>query len=304
MRVRAAGQSDLPALYELARRSLMFDSFSRELLAEKLFRNPSSGRDEYRVYAAEQAGTIVGMMQAVLRPDQAKGWLGLFAVDPSVRRQGIASALLRQVREYWQDAGAHGAEILTIPGNYFTPGLDPRYTAAVCFLERAGFERSGDCVNLIAELEDHIDTAAKERRLAAEGIAVRRASVADELLLDGFFDEHFGRDWRLEAGLALHNDPAGLHLALADGRIIAFSAHSTQNREWGFFGPMGTAPQARGRGLGRVLLWRCLNDLGAAGHKTAVIPWVGPIAFYSHYAGCRVERVLWRYRLTLQSGAD
>ena len=97
----------------------------------------------------------------------------------------------------------------------------------------------------------------------------------------------------------MRNDPPAMHLAVADGRIIAFSGHSSQNREWGFFGPMGTTPAARGKGVGQVLLRRCLNDLRDAGHTTAVIPWVGPIGFYSRYCNCRVDRVFWRYRKTL-----
>ena len=44
-----------------------------------------------------------------------------------------------------------------------------------------------------------------------------------------------------------------------------------------------------------------LNDMRDAGHRTAVIPWVGPIAFYQQWAGCRVDRVFWRYRLALQA---
>jgi GNAT superfamily N-acetyltransferase len=91
-------------------------------------------------------------------------------------------------------------------------------------------------------------------------------------------------------------DPPAVHLALRDDRIVAFSAHSAQNREWGFFGPMGTTPAARGHGLGAVLLMRCLEDLRKAGYGRAVIPWVGPIAFYAANVPCRVERVYWRLR--------
>jgi len=122
---------------------------------------------------------------------------------------------------------------------------------------------------------------------------------ADRDRLDEFFAVDFGPDWGYEAGLALAADPPALHLALLEDRLIAFAAHSTQNREWGFFGPMGTTPAARGRGIGRVLLLRCLNDLLAAGHQTAVIPWVGPISFYQEHCGAVVERVFWRYRLRL-----
>lgn len=152
---------------------------------------------------------------------------------------------------------------------------------------------------MTAELDHPFDTGADEDRLSPMGIAVRRAGPEDESLLDAFFARHFGADWLMETSLAMNNDPPGLHLALAENRVIAFSGHSSQNREFGFFGPMGTAPEARGKGIGRVLLRRCLNDLRDAGHKTSVIPWVGPISFYARHCGARVDRVFWRYRKQL-----
>ena len=294
--IEPATPSHLDDLYAIAAAAGVHDHFSPALLHEKLFAAPRPDQFGWRVLAAVANGTIVGFAQGVVRPAARKAWLGLFAVTPTWRRRGVASALLAALRDSWpRDIGE--IEALAIPGNYFTPGIDPRYTAGLCFLERTGFERFRDCVNLRAELKADFDTSAEQERLAAAGIEIRRARMDDDTLLDAFFEEHFGADWRFEAALALANEPPALHLALRDGRIIAFSAHSGQNREWGFFGPMGTSPAARGHGLGRVLLWRCLNDLRAAGHRSAVIPWVGPIAFYHQWAGCVVERVFWRYRL-------
>jgi GNAT superfamily N-acetyltransferase len=291
-----AGEHDLGDLYALASATLSLDSFSRELLAEKLFWLPRPDRYQARLYAAVDGTATVGMMHAIWRPAEAKGWIGLFAVAPEWRRRGVGSALFGRVLADWRAAGIGEVEALAVPGNYFTPGLDPRYTEALCFLEHHGFERFKDCVNLLADLREPFETAAEEARLGKLGIAVRRADASDEGLLDAFFAVCFGPDWRQEADLAMRNEPPALHLALSDGRIIGFSAHSSQNREWGFFGPMGTAPEARGTGIGRVLLWHCLNDLRNAGHRTAVIPWVGPIGFYSRYVPCRVDRVFWRYR--------
>jgi GNAT superfamily N-acetyltransferase len=295
--MRAASREDLPALYELARNALVHDSFSPELLAEKLFEPRRPNEFQWAVHLAELDGRPAGFMQSVARPAAHKAWIGLFAVAAALRRRGIASALFQHAKANWP-ADTDEVEVLAIPGNYFAPGLDPRYTAALCFLERRGFERFKDCVNLTADLSERFDTSADQQRLAAAGIDVRRARADDDGLLDAFFAEHFGEEWRFEVGLAMQNDPPTLHLALKDDRVIAFSAHTTQNREWGFFGPMGTAPEARGGGVGRVLLWHCLNDMRDAGHRTSVIPWVGPIAFYQQGCGARVERVFWRYRLT------
>ena len=35
------------------------------------------------------------------------------------------------------------------------------------------------------------------------------------------------------------------------------------------------------------------------GFKQSIIPWVGPIAFYSNYADAKVDRVFWRYEKKL-----
>jgi GNAT superfamily N-acetyltransferase len=291
-------------MYELASSSLVFDNFSQDLLREKLFENPDAGQFAKWVYVAEQNGDLVGLMQGVERASHAKGWLGLFVVRPASRRQGIATALFDRAVEDFRQAGLHEIEALAIPGNYFNPGLDPRYTPALCFLEAKKFERFKDCVNLAADLSNRFDTRAEQQRLDTLDITVRRADDSDGPLLDAFFAEQFGPDWRMEAALAMRNNPPALHLALKEDRVIAFSGHSSQNREWGFFGPMGTTPQARGTGIGRVLLWHCLNDMHDAGHRTSVIPWVGPIGFYSRYIPCRVDRVFWRYRLELVDGQD
>lgn len=293
--IRAATEADLPQLYALAREALILDRFTIDLLREKLFAGRRAAEFSWSVYLAEQGGRPVGFMQSAVRAAIGRAWVGLFAVAADFRRRGIASALLNRARDDWP-ANPELIEVLAIPCNYFAPGLDPRYTAAVGFLEKAGFERFRDCVNMRAVLNARRDTTAECEALAAAGIEVRRARRGDDETLERFFSAHFGADWRFEAHLAMQVSPPALHLALVDGEIIAFSAHSTQNREWGFFGPMGTSPAARGRGLGRLLLIHCLNDLYDAGHRTAVIPWVGPIRFYSDAVGAVVERVFWRYR--------
>lgn len=332
---RVAGRGDLPRLYALFREALALDTFSAELLAEKLFPVSPRPGDETRVLIADSPGgagvsrgagilpaeepggvgilpamsgtarsappppaPLLAAMQWTIRPTAGRAWLGLFAVARHARRRGVASRLLSRLRA--ETPTGASIEVLATPGNYFTPGLDPRYTAAHCFLERRGFARLPEktCVNMRCALAAPFETAQAEAALAAHGIACRRASRGDEAAFDAFFSAQFGDDWRYEVAQGLRCDPPAVHVAIEDDQILGFAAHSTQNREWGFFGPMGSAPAARGKGVGRVLLMRCLNDLRAAGHASAVIPWVGPIAFYKQYVDADVERVFWRYSLT------
>ncbi len=294
--VRRAVESDLEQIFAVAREALFLDRFSSELLREKLFANRRVEEFRWFIDVAECGGRIVGFLQSAVRPVLKKGWIGLFGITAAHRRRGVASALHTAAIARMPEA-VREIEALAIPCNYLLPGVDPRYTEALCFFETLGYRRFAEASNMLADLSREFETHSAIAELSAQGVTIRRADPADRPLLDAFFAAHFGEGWRYEAELAFENAPPSLHLALREGRIIGFSAHSTQNRELGFFGPMGTAPECRGLGVGRVLLWLCLNDLRDAGHTTAVIPWVGPISFYHRWAGCRVERVFWRYRL-------
>ncbi len=84
-----------------------------------------------------------------------------------------------------------------------------------------------------------------------------------------------------------------------NGEIIAFSEFETNNKGTGWFGPMSTSVNARGKGVGGVLLKRCMNEMKKMGFKTSIIPWVGPISFYMHYINSPVDRVFWRYEKKL-----
>src|SRR5207237_1381447 len=70
------------------------------------------------------------------------------------------------------------------PGNYLTPGIDPRYEAGLAFLRARGFEQVGSERNLRVPLSGNRKTTRvhAERlavRCAAAGYQVRRALAAD-----------------------------------------------------------------------------------------------------------------------------
>nr|MDQ3301155.1 GNAT family N-acetyltransferase [Myxococcota bacterium] len=88
---------------------------------------------------------------------------------------------------------------------------------------------------------------------------------------------------------ALGHQPAGVHVALADGAYCAFAAHDGNNRGLGWFGPTGTWPAHRGKGLGEALLLACLVDV-AAEHARCEVAWIGPRPFYEKVAGIVDER--------------
>jgi hypothetical protein len=72
---------------------------------------------------------------------------------------------------------------------------------------------------------------------------------------------------------------------------VAFAAHDGNNAGLGWFGPAGTLPAHRGRGLGAALLLQCLLDVAEAGHEAGVIAWIGPREFYERTVGAVDDRM-------------
>lgn len=298
MKLRRLRDEDIEALLALWNRNLRFDQLTPELLEEKVWDDPDF--DPELTGVVEHNGAPVGFIMGVVRGHESDltGYVKMLVVDRKVQRKGIGTRLLQEI-----EAGLKARQVIRIrvcesAPNYLTPGLDPRYTRALVFFERHGYQRFGETWNMEADLsQDAFDTTAQESALAEKGIEIRRAIMGDVEDIERFLQKHWPA-WIPEVQRSLLNYPISLHLALLDGRVIAFSAYDCNNFNTGWFGPMGTDPEFRGMGIGGVLLRRCLADIKAQGHRFATIPWVGPIAFYLHYAGAEISRVFYRLQKT------
>ena len=82
---------------------------------------------------------------------------------------------------------------------------------------------------------------------------------------------------------------SGTGASAKDGAYAGFAAHDGNNRGLGWFGPTGTWPAHRGKGLGEAVLLACLVDV-AAEHARCEIAWIGPRPFYEKAAGIVDER--------------
>jgi mycothiol synthase len=291
--------ADQAAMLMLWNRHAIFDPMTSALLHEKVWGDGEVKPD--LTWAAERHGQLTGFSIGVVRQRETGlvGYLKLLIVDVASRRQGVGSQLLHVTEHALQQAGASVVRVGESAPNYLTPGLDRRYTAGTCFLTARGYQPIGITYNLTVDLTHHdFITAAAETRLAARGITVRRAEPGDTQPVLAVMQAHWPV-WRAEVTQALTNKPISLHLALQQEHMLGFAAYDTNNLGTGWFGPMGTIPEAEGQGLGRVLLWRCLRDQKAQGHAAAMIPWVGPIDFYRRYAKAQIARTFCRYEKRL-----
>jgi len=280
--------------------NVTYDPVTLELLKEKTFGDPDFDPD-LNLFV-EENGKILSFMQGIIRKianDQKMGWIKLFATDAKRRRQRLATTLFQQIEQKMKNDGVTVIRLIDSVPNYFQPGIDPRYTEAIAFAKHHGFKRFADTSNMEVDLEHQdFETDVAERRLAKEGFLIRRANQDDMHLVLALLSQYFDH-WIPEVKIAFNNAPISLHIAQFKGKIEAFSAYDTNNLNTGWFGPMGTNPVFRGKGIGGVLLKRCLNDIKIQGHKRAIIPWVGPMSFYLHHVNAKLTRVFWRYEKEL-----
>jgi GNAT superfamily N-acetyltransferase len=258
-----------------------------EVADEKLFApGPTAA---VHAFGAWQGNELIGVAAVSAR------WLRLLAVVPRARRAGAGSALLDACEAVARGEGTRTLSALDQPGNYLAPGIDERNPDAIAWLERRGWRRSGEPrTNVLLAVRDNprvsgARAAEFAARAAAKGYEVRRARPDEREPLCAAIAAEFGGAWPFEIERALGYQPAGVHVAIKDGAYCAFAAHDGNNQGLGWFGPTGTWPAHRGKGLGEALLMACLVDV-AAERAYCEVAWIGPRPFYENVAGIAGER--------------
>jgi GNAT superfamily N-acetyltransferase len=293
MDIRDLNEKDLPALLDLSRRTLPFDSFSMPMLRRRVFDEPEHN-PRYQLSLWDGA-RLAGVLLGGVRPteDGRAAWVRLVAVDADDRRQGLASQLLAELENRLRADGLTRLRVGNSAPNYLWPGLDVSYTPALCFFLARGFERNGDAINMLVELDARDwDTTGEEARLAQTGVLIRRLQPDDRPGFGAWLQQQWNPVWQYEGLSSYANDPISTFVAISDGQIRAFASYNVAAPEAGF-GPTGTQPEFRGRGIGRVLFFHCMRDLKDLGHHVAEVCWVGPIAFYARVAGATINRTFW-----------
>lgn len=296
MSLRHLTRDDASDALDVWNRAATFDPIALPLLDEKIWQDPDYDRD--LAWAFEISGQLVGFAVGVLRAasDPPISYVKLVAVDPGYHRKQIGTRLLECVESKLTGRGVEQIRIAESAPNYLTPGVDQRYAAARSFFEHHGYEHFANSVNLRVDLETStFETGRAEQQLAAQGIAIRRATATDWRDVETFLDPLWP-SWKTETLRALANSPVSLFLATQGNAVIGFAAYHGNNVGTGWFGPMGTAPDRRKSGIGAALLRCCLSDLRQQGFTSSTIAWAAHWDFYKRHVGATVDREFCRYR--------
>lgn len=298
-KIRELRPGDLAELTHLCNVALEHDRFTEALVSEKTVGSPMFDR-ELGLAEISPDGRLAGFVCGIRGERGGKPWvwIQLMAVHPAFRKRGIGSKLLNEFETRAKAGGARRISVMDSP-NYYMPGVDPMYTEATCFLAKHGYTKGHTNENLICDLwPERFDCRERIEALAVEGFEIRRAGPADRDGIDAFLSANFP-EWKGEVFIALENNPPIVHICVHRGEVVAFAASEGNNKGTGWFGPMGTTPATRGKGIGAINLQLCLNDLADLGFRHAIIPWVGPVRFYARFCGARRHRVFWTYEKEL-----
>lgn len=282
---------DIKALVRLVKAATpLYAWISPKDLHAHVFNDP--GSDPQLALQALDKKTLLGCALAVLRqaPQGKVAYLKYFAVAPKARRKGVASLLFGELERRLMNRGARELHLGGGPAPYLANGVEVSDTGTHCFLLRRKFQRRESIIDMTCDLRKLKVrwSPAELKELKAHG--VRKAGKKDiEPLLALIRRDFPAWEWEALNGL----QQGEVWVAGPAGAVHAFACADATNP--GYFGPTGTAVSQRGKGLGRLLLFKSMEALRKRGHKTARIPWVAPLQFYNRHTQAQVGPVFWHF---------
>lgn len=127
---------------------------------------------------------------------------------------------------------------------------------------------------------DFSDLSERERELEKEhGIKIVRVLSPNFDRVKNFITEEFGGGWASEATAAFYRIPISCFAAVDDKKeVVGFACYDATALD--FFGPTGVRRDTRGKGVGTLLLLRCMQSMWELGYGYAIIGSAGPVDYY------------------------
>lgn len=276
MQIRPYQGRDEAELLDVWSRAMPSDRVDEALFRTQVLLDPNFHPGNVPVALVD--GRVVGFVLCLTRQvpyflqgmDEAEAWITAFGVHPDYRRQGIGSALFDTVINKLRAEGRKIVDISPYVPNYFVPGIDTRaYPETIRFLQdQMGFETLYHAISMGADLTDfqippEIQSRI-ERAEAEDDLIIRPIEPADIPDLMPFLVEHFGWDWfRFAQSYLLEYFGDSPHricflIAREKGEVVGFCQQRNER-----YGPFGVRPDCRNRGIGRMLLFKCLEMMSA-----------------------------------------
>jgi len=276
MQIRPYQGRDETELLDVWSRAMSSDRISEDLFRTQVLLDPNFHPDNLPVVVID--GRVVGFILCLARQvpyflqgmDEAEAWITAFGVHPNYRGQGVGSALFESIIGKLRGEQRKIVDISPYVPNYFVPGIDTRaYPDTIRFLQdRMEFETLYHAISMGADLTDFQIPPQIQARIARaeaeDDLVIKPIEPADIPDLMPFLVEHFGWDWfRFAQSYLLEYFGDSPHricflIAREKGEVVGFCQQRNER-----YGPFGVRPDCRNRGIGRMLLFKCLEMMSA-----------------------------------------
>lgn len=132
--------------------------------------------------------------------------------------------------------------------------------------------------DLIVKLYGLPDDRPGLEQLEKEGIIIRKAMAWEKHQVVEWVQDTFGKLWANECDVTFSYQPVSCYLATKKRQIVGFACYDSSMKN--FFGPVGVAEKARGKGIGTALLLKCLQAMAAGGYAYAIVGDADSLGFY------------------------
>lgn len=290
MELKELSAPDVGDLVRLCQEELVLDRYA-DRIPGVLMRRPHVG--VIATHESAIVGACIGSA-ATYEDGKTEGFIDLLVVGRASQRQGIGRRLAEEMEHQLASRGCQQVNLAGNGPHYAWPGIDIRYTAAVCFAEDLGYRRQECEVNMDVDLSRMpLDTAAAEHRLRSKGIVIRQANANDDGPMQASLASTWWPSWVNEITAALRTSEAGVQVAVRDEHYVGFCVYGLNRPHE--VGPVGTAPGLRKLGIGTVLLKRSLADQRERGLTAAELVWAGPLSYFSRTLHATIGRAFWLY---------
>lgn len=283
--IRSYQGRDEVELLEVWHTAMTHDPISEDIFCSKVLLDPNFEAAHLPVAVVD--GRVVGFVLGITRQvpfflqglEPEKAWITAFGVHPEFRRQGIGKKLFEHLLEQFSREGRKDIGISPYVPNYFAPGMDVKaYPETIKFLETLGFKTLYEAISMGADLTGFQippEILEREKYLhEKEGVTIKPVTAEDLPDLLPFIVKHFGWDWHRHARDYLleyfSDSPHQVCFLVArqHGEVVGYCQ---QRRER--FGPFGVNAEKRNLGIGRILLFRCLKEMGSKHNFYAYFLW-------------------------------
>ncbi len=132
--------------------------------------------------------------------------------------------------------------------------------------------------DMLVKLYDLPDYSNLSLSIEKQDILIRPALSAEKSIVVDWVRERFEDGWASETEVCFSYQPISCIIAIRNSQILGFACYDAAYRN--FFGPTGVEKEHRGKGIGKILLLKCLDTMKHLGYAYAIIGGVGPAEFY------------------------